>query len=96
MPPLLTTMKLYLYNYYNIINIKNIFCWEPAEPQWWITGFSPSIKEPDADIMVSIGVIDFDGKEEMYEGLKNSLKGSFEEEYWIFDEDGHTAWFVWD
>ncbi|MBQ3514043.1 MAG: VWA domain-containing protein [Lachnospiraceae bacterium] len=95
-PPLLTTMKLYLYNYYNIINIKNIFCWEPAEPQWWITGFSPSIKEPDADIMVSIGVIDFDGKEEMYEGLKNSLKGSFEEEYWIFDEDGHTAWFVWD
>ena len=89
------SMKLYLYNYYSSVDIDNIFCWEPYEPQWWITGFNPSFNEPRVGDMVSIGVIDFEEDTEMYNKLKQSVSSNENKKYLIFDEDGHTVWFVW-
>ncbi|MDE7157344.1 MAG: VWA domain-containing protein [Lachnospiraceae bacterium] len=87
-------MNLYLYNYYNINNIDNIFCWEPNEPQWWITGFNPDFDNPNKNDMISIGVIDFEEKTGMYEALKSSVSQELSK-YLIFDEDGHTVWMMW-
>ena len=89
------SMKLYLYNYYSSTDIDNIFCWEPEEPQWWITGFNPDFDKPKVEDMISIGVIDFEEDMEMYNALKISVRGKNKKKYLIFDEDGHTVWFMW-
>lgn len=83
-------MKLYLYNYYSSSDVDNIFCWEPNEPQWWITGFNPDLDNPNVNDMISIGVIDFEDNTQMYDALKNNAN-----DYLIFDEDGHTVWMMW-
>ena len=88
-------MKLYLYNYYSLIDISNIFCWEPTEPQWWITGFNPSFDTPQVEDMISIGVIDFEENTEMYNQLYEDNVTNENMKYLIFDEDGHTVWFMW-
>jgi hypothetical protein len=93
-------MTLNLYSYHNRDNIKPIFNWAPYEPQWWITGFNPEFNEPVATKMISIGTIDFYGREEMFESLKEKtrdlqIKEAYKKEYLIFDEDGHTVWLIW-
>ena len=71
-------------------DVDNIFCWEPNEPQWWITGFNPDLDNPNVNDMISIGVIDFEDNTQMYDALKNNAN-----DYLIFDEDGHTVWMMW-
>ena len=88
-------MHLYLYNYYNINSIDNVFCWEPNDPQWWITGFNPDFDSPNVHDMISIGMIDFESKTQMYEALKKSVNNKQLSNYLIFDEDGHTVWMMW-
>ncbi len=88
-------MTLNLYNYYGKNQIENIFCWAPIEKQWWITGFNPNIK-PVAKNMVSLGSIDFKGREGMFEALKKYIeKDEKLNDFMIFDEDGHTVWLIW-
>ena len=75
--------------------IENIFCCAPIEKQWWITGFNPNIK-PVAKNMVSLGSIDFKGREEMFEALKQAVEGELnKKDFMIFDEDSHTVWLIW-
>ena len=59
-------MTINLYNYYSEDNIENLFCWAPGEKQWWITGFNSKFDKPDCEKMVSLGTINFAGKEEMF------------------------------
>lgn len=91
-------MTLNLYNYYGENNIENVFSWAPDEPQWWITGFNPDFTEPNPNKMVSLGTVDFTGREEMFDDLENAM--NFDDnkdikDYLIFDEDGHTVWVIW-
>lgn len=65
-PSFTLPMTLNLYNYYGANNIENIFCWAPYEEQWWITGFNPKFNQPNVSKMVSIGSIDFIGREDMF------------------------------
>jgi hypothetical protein len=89
-------MTLNLYNYYSEDNIENVFCWAPNEKQWWITGFNPEFDQPDAKKMVSLGTIDFTGREDMFEALKNDvIINNKLRDFMIFDEDGHTVWTIW-
>ena len=94
-------MTLSLYNYRSKYDIENIFSWSPEINQWWITGFNPKFKNPNPNIMVSVGSIDFTGHEELFEEFKiadkkyNAQKQKFFRETYIFDEDGHTLWIMW-
>ena len=45
--------------------------------------------------MISIGVIDFEEDMEMYDALKYAMRINANSRYLIFDEDGHTVWFMW-
>ncbi|SEW33557.1 DUF4474 domain-containing protein [[Clostridium] fimetarium] len=85
-------MKLSLYNYYSKNNIQNIFNWSPKVKQWWVTGFNANFKNPNPDVMVSIGSIDFSGHESIFNELKRSYNGN---DNMIFDENGHTLWISW-
>lgn len=89
-------MTLNLYNYYGENRIENIFCWAPYDAQWWITGFNPNFDNPVAEDMVSVGTINFKGREGMFEALKTKVEGDEDlKDFMIFDEDGHTVWFIW-
>lgn len=98
-------MTLSLYNYYSPNNIENVFSWLPSEKQWWVTGFNPKFKNPDPEVMVSVGSIDFTGHEDLYNGIKetkiNVENNINNEDYDIYknniiiDEDGHTVWVAW-
>lgn len=92
-------MSLSLYNYHSADDIVNIFNWHPNEEQWWVTGFNPEYGDANPELMVSMGKIDFTGKEELFEAIVYS-----DEEAWrnmakdqiIFDEDGQILWIMWD
>lgn len=89
-------MTLNLYNYNEKDNIENVFSWAPDEPQWWITGFNPIFDEPRVSEMVSLGTVDFDGREGMFDALKKSVTNDpIRKDFMIFDEDGHTVWLIW-
>ena len=89
-------MTLNLYNYYSKNDIENIFCWAPNAEQWWITGFNPEFDDPNVSKMVSLGSIDFVGHEDMFQSLKNEVENdATRKDLMIFDEDGHTIWFIW-
>lgn len=89
-------MTLNLYNYYSKNDIENIFCWAPNAEQWWITGFNPEFDDPKAKKMVSLGSIDFVGREDMFQSLKGETEINKEnKDFMIFDDDGHTVWFIW-
>jgi len=92
-------MTLGLYNCYGEDNIECIFNWAPSVKQWWVTGFNPEFDEPNCNDMVVIGSIDFEGREELIEGLIDTLSDDEYEELQdkiIFDEDEHTVWIIWD
>jgi len=79
-------------------NQHNISPLWAISPQWWITGFNPNFTEPNPDVMVSLGTIDFTGREDMFNALKFGVLNSDKEylkDYIIFDEDGHTVWLIW-
>ena len=88
-------MTLNLYNYYGKDNIDDVFSWAPNQKQWWITGFNPEFTEPNPDVMVSLGTVDFTGREGMFNALKKEVQtNSMLKDYLIFDEDGHTVWAI--
>ena len=91
-------MTLGLYNYYSENDIDCVFNWAPSVKQWWITAFNPEFDEPNCNDMVAIGSVDFEGREEMYEALRFSLNNDRKDlkEKFIFGEDGHTVWVIWD
>jgi len=64
-------------------------------PQWWITGFNPEFNDPNVKDMVSLDTIDFTGREDMYDALKDNMENNSRNKYLIFDEDGHTVWVIW-
>jgi len=89
-------MTLNLYNYYSADNVENIFCWAPNSPQWWITGFNPDFMDVDVTEMAMIGKVDFTGREEMFDSLKEVTEGSGRKsDFIIFDEEELTAWVIW-
>ena len=46
--------------------------------------------------MVSVGSVDFTGREEMFDKLEDTIsKKDILKDYMIFDEDGHTVWLIW-
>lgn len=46
--------------------------------------------------MVSLGSIDFVGREDMFQSLKGETEINKEnKDFMIFDDDGHTVWFIW-
>lgn len=89
-------MTLSLYNSYNGY-VENVFSWAPNENQWWITGFNPEYSDPNPNVMVTIGSIDFTGHEDMYESLKSrfALLKSMDRSL-IFDDEYNTVWIVWE
>ena len=91
-------MTLGLYNYYDEDNIDCVLNWAPRTKQWWVTGFNPEFDKPDCNDMVVIGSIDFEGREEMYEALKDTLEDEYKKylHYFVFVEDGHSVWIIWD
>jgi hypothetical protein len=79
-------------------DVECIFNWAPTQPQLWITGFKPSFYDPHVMRMVSLGTIDFIGREDMFNALKiETLNRKNQElkDIMIFDEDGHTVWYIW-
>lgn len=88
-------MTLSLYNYYSSTNIDNVFNWAPDVEQWWITGFNTDFENPVPEDMVSIASIDFTGKETLFKGLMDSISNDYRE-YFIFDEENHIAWILWE
>ena len=43
-----------------------------------------------------VGTIDFTGREEMFQDLKEAVLGDGKlKKYIIFDDDGHTVWINW-
>ena len=45
-----------------------------------------------------MGSIDFEGREEIKDGLMVALNGKYKnlKKNLVFDEDGHTVWIIWD
>ena len=90
-------MTISLYNYYSASNIGNVFSWMPEAKQWWITGFNPYYKNPDPNIMVTIGSVNFSGHEDLFEGLKKTVDNRRDTrgEAFLFDEERRTVWICW-
>lgn len=98
-------MTLSLYNYYSKNNIEHVFSWLPTTEQWWITGFNVHFKEPNPNVMVSVGSVDLSSKTSIYEGLKATKKDILNKptnnKYRLFknnlllDDDTKTAWLIW-
>ena len=89
-------MTLSLYNYYSSTNIDNVFNWAPEVEQWWITGFNTDFEAPVPEDMTSIASIDFTGKETLFNGLMKTVSQNNYGEYFIFDEENHIAWILWE
>lgn len=98
-------MTLSLYNYYSKNNIGHVFSWLPTTDQWWITGFNPNLKNPNPNVMVSVGSVDLSSKTSIYDGLKatkekvlndltNENRGLFKNNI-LLDDDTKTVWLIW-
>jgi hypothetical protein len=76
-----------------INNIKNI----AFEPQRRITWFNHEFDNPDVTKMVSLGTIDFAGREGRFNSLKTNVSNDNKlSNFMIFDENGKTVWIVCD
>jgi hypothetical protein len=98
------TLNLYHYNSAGISKDDKIFNWMPSDPQWWITGFNPKVKDIDPEDMVTVGSVDFSSKPELYEAFKNSndlgniaTKNAIviKETFFIFDDENEKIWINW-
>ena len=68
----------------------NVFIWASKENQCWITGFNPSFTEPNPYDMVVLGSVNFTGRENMYNDIKNDILNGTEndlKQLAIFDLD---------
>lgn len=96
-PNLLLKMTLSLYQDNHDQSYEKIFNWAPADGQWWITGFNNNYMFPNSKDLVTIGSINFEGHEDMYNGLKDAMTQSPNlRNYMIFDDTNKTAWLIWD
>lgn len=90
-------MTLSLYNYQSGSKIQNVFSWSPEVNQWWITGFNPKFTNPNPNVMVSMGCIDFCGHENLLNGLKsaiNKVDNKDMRDYFIFEQN-KKVWIMW-
>lgn len=62
-----------------------IMCYNPSDPQWWITGFEPMVQKAKADELVVIGSIDFSTNPELWKAYKEKYAGN--QETLCFDEE---------
>ena len=64
----------------------------------FIDGNIISYDEPKCNDMVVIGSIDFEGREDLYEGVRIGVKNNRKDLIgkFVFDEDQHTVWIIWD
>lgn len=90
-------------NLYYTNSLTHLFGWAPTVKQWWITGFNTDqeYENPGRTPMTSVGTIDFSEHPEMYNSLRQTITDensqyNYFEQYFIFDEDGHTVWIMWD
>lgn len=98
-------MTLSLYNYYSKNNIGHIFSWLPTTNQWWITGFNSNLKNPNPNVMVSVGSVDLSSKTSIYKGFKATknkvLNDLTNDQYKLYknnillDDDTKTVWLIW-
>ena len=98
-------MTLSSYNYYSKNNIGHVFSWLPTTNQWWITGFNINLKNPNPNVMVSVGSVDLSSKTSIYEGLKDTKKHILDkptdDQYKLYknnillDDDTKTVWLIW-
>lgn len=95
------TLSLYNYDSNDADKTDCLFRWAPEVKQWWVTGFNPKYKDPNPNVMVAVGSIDFTGYEDIYNGLK-SAKNDYDvdkkksyEDYLIFDDYNYTVWINW-
>ena len=66
-------MTLSLYDYKSKDSIKTLFLWRPTQPQWWITGFKGNKVHLDVERLAMVGSIDFSGRHDLYNALKNDI-----------------------
>lgn len=66
-----------------------IFRYAPKEPQWWITGFKPSMQNVDPDDLKATFTVDFSQNSKMFEAFKN-VGG----DGWYFDSKTYKATLV--
>lgn len=89
-------MTLNLYNYYSHSSIENIFCWNPKDKQWWITGFNPDMLNPNVENMVLLGSINMNNDRALYNGLKTAVQDNrYLSNFMIFDDASRTVWLIW-
>ena len=85
--------------------IEHVFSWLPTTNQWWITGFNANLKNPNPNVMVSVGSVNPSSKTSIYEGLKDTKKRILnkptDNQYRLYknnillDDDTKTVWLIW-
>ena len=89
-------MTLYLYNTKDKSAIENVFSWAPKDPQWWITGFNPTVYDLDKNDMVMVGSMDFSDYTDEYDELKKAtVADPIRSKYMYFNDTTHNVWILW-
>ena len=68
-----------------------LMCYNPSDPQWWITGFEPMVQKAKADELVVIGSIDFSTNPELWEAYKK--KYGIDVSKLCFDEENKILYY---
>lgn len=91
------TISLYYHNDDYPFNVWNMFSWMPQVEQWWATGFSPYVNNPNPDTMGVIGSVDFSENKALFQSLKLKAESESESkwEMLLFDEAKSTVWVCW-
>jgi RHS repeat-associated protein len=73
---------------------NTILVYDPADPQWWITGFDPMIQGEDAGAgnLTVIGSIDLSSNTDLWDALKDRYAKN---KSFCFDEENHTLYYNW-
>ena len=90
------TLSLYEYDNKSKYNFKTLFLWRPDQPQWWVTGFTGNGYHTSADKLVMVGTIDFHGRENYYEALRDNTREDLRlKKFMIFDDKEKKVWIIW-
>ena len=85
-------MKMTL-SLYNKNTGEKIFEYNPADPQWWITGFNPKYQDVNEDDLEVRGSIDFSENEELWNAFcTDEMK---KKRGWCFDEENKIVYYTW-
>ena len=69
-----------------------IIDYAPDDPQWWITGFDPSVPDLEANELTAYYTIDLSGDPQMYQDIKDTYNGDgtdSSETRWEFHNDSY-------